>query len=221
MATAKISLSKYRGEVGSLENLNTSTKSTLVGAINEVKTNAAPSSHVGATGTSQHGIANGTAAGFSDNNFTSAEKTKLAGLDGNHFKGNYTSPTALETAFPTAVAGDYANVDEGAGNDVTLYIYDVDDAAWVAQKGVSTAETAAGIKTKYESNADTNAYTDAEKDKLSGIAAGATKVEESDVNGCIKINNTDVVVYSEIAISEDDYLELDQADKDAHDYVII
>lgn len=33
--------------------------------------------------------------------------------------------------------------------------------------------TAAAIKTKYESNANTNAYTDAEKTKLAGIAAGA------------------------------------------------
>ena len=35
--------------------------------------------------------------------------------------------------------------------------------------------TAAQIKTLYESNADTNAYTDAEKTKLAGIQAGATK----------------------------------------------
>ena len=35
-------------------------------------------------------------------------------------------------------------------------------------------QTAAEIKTAYESNADTNAFTDAEKTKLTGIAAGAT-----------------------------------------------
>jgi hypothetical protein len=34
--------------------------------------------------------------------------------------------------------------------------------------------TAADVKTKYESNADTNAFTDAEKTKLSGIETGAT-----------------------------------------------
>lgn len=37
-----------------------------------------------------------------------------------------------------------------------------------------TEETAATIKTKYESNADTNAFTDAEKAKLAAIEAGAT-----------------------------------------------
>ena len=36
------------------------------------------------------------------------------------------------------------------------------------------ANTAAGIKSTYESNADTNAYTDAEKTKLAGIESGAT-----------------------------------------------
>ena len=35
-------------------------------------------------------------------------------------------------------------------------------------------QTAAEIKALYESNADTNAYTDAEKSKLAGIEAGAT-----------------------------------------------
>lgn len=40
-----------------------------------------------------------------------------------------------------------------------------------------------------------NDYTDDEKEKLSGIAEGATKVEES-TNGNIKINNVDTVVYT-------------------------
>lgn len=39
--------------------------------------------------------------------------------------------------------------------------------------GGGSSETAATIKTKYESNADTNAFTDAEQTKLAGIAAGA------------------------------------------------
>ena len=40
-------------------------------------------------------------------------------------------------------------------------------------------ETAAQIKTKYESNADTNAFTDAEQTKLTGIETGAT-ADQSD-----------------------------------------
>jgi hypothetical protein len=38
---------------------------------------------------------------------------------------------------------------------------------------VDNAKTAADLKTAYESNADTNAFTDAEKNKLSGIETGA------------------------------------------------
>ena len=40
--------------------------------------------------------------------------------------------------------------------------------------------TAAQVKTLYESNLDTNAYTDAEKSKLAGIAAGATANANTD-----------------------------------------
>lgn len=43
----------------------------------------------------------------------------------------------------------------------------------------------------------TNDYTTAEKNKLSGIAAGATKVEASSTNGNVKINGTETVVYTE------------------------
>lgn len=43
----------------------------------------------------------------------------------------------------------------------------------------------------------TNDYTTAEKNKLSGIATGATKVEASSVNGNVKINGTETVVYTE------------------------
>jgi len=40
--------------------------------------NAAPATHVGSRGQSQHGLATGSTAGFSEANFTSAEKTKLS-----------------------------------------------------------------------------------------------------------------------------------------------
>lgn len=43
----------------------------------------------------------------------------------------------------------------------------------------------------------TNDYTTAEKTKLSGITAGATKVEASTTNGNVKINGTETVVYAE------------------------
>ena len=42
------------------------------------------------------------------------------------------------------------------------------------EAGATADQTAAEIKTAYESNSDTNAFTDAEQSKLSGIEAGAT-----------------------------------------------
>jgi hypothetical protein len=52
---------------------------------------AAPASHVGAGGVSQHPLGNGTTPGFSTSDYTSAEKTKLAGIAAEANK--YTHPT--------------------------------------------------------------------------------------------------------------------------------
>jgi hypothetical protein len=112
--------------------------------------------------------------GLSDQNYTLSEKEKLAGLESSRFKGQYTSVAALEAAHPTAIVGAYANVDEGVDADVVRYVYDSNDEKWVRQLGVSTLMTAAQIKEEYESNPDTNAFTDDEKTKLAGIATGAT-----------------------------------------------
>lgn len=108
------------------------------------------------------------------NAFTDAEKTKLAGIEGSLFKGTYVNTTALDVAHPAPEAGSFAYVDAGVGVDIVLYIWDADDAAWVSGGGAGSTETAASIKTKYESNTDTNAFTDAEKAKLAGIETAAT-----------------------------------------------
>lgn len=112
--------------------------------------------------------------GLSDENYTAAEKAKLAGLEGAHFKGLHASLAALQAAHPSAAAGDYADVDSGTGADVARYIWDVSDSKWVIQSGASGSMTAAQIKTTYESNPDTNGFSDAEKAKLGAIAASAT-----------------------------------------------
>ena len=118
--------------------------------------------------------------GLSQENYTAAEKAKLAGLDGNLWKGTYASLGALQTAHPTAEPGSSAHVDAGEGAPVALYIWDNDDDEWVAAGGDAAPLTAAQVKTLYESNADTNAYTDAEKSKLGGVAAGATANADTD-----------------------------------------
>lgn len=109
------------------------------------------------------------------NRYTDAEKSKLAGLDSSKFLGAFEDLSSLQAAYPDPGGpGFYADVDAGPGNDVERYIWDVDDGAYVLQLGESTAETAASVKTKYESNPDTNAYTNAEKSKLAGVESGAT-----------------------------------------------
>ncbi|CAN7522641.1 hypothetical protein LJR071_003553 [Pseudomonas sp. LjRoot71] len=118
--------------------------------------------------------------GLSQENFTAAEKAKLAGLEGSHYRGTYLNLTALQTALPTALAGDYADVDAGTADPVQRYIWDDSDDEWVAQAGSADPITAAQVKTLYESNADTNAYTNAEKSKLGGVAAGATANADTD-----------------------------------------
>lgn len=107
------------------------------------------------------------------NAFTDALIAKLVALESSHFKGTYVSLAALQLAHPTAIAGDYADVDMGVGSDVVRHIYDESDAEWQEQ-GSGTTLTAAQVKILYESNPDTNAYTDAEKTKLSTIESNAT-----------------------------------------------
>lgn len=118
--------------------------------------------------------------GLSQENFTAAEKAKLASLEGSHYRGTYVNLAALQAALPAAEPGDYADVDAGASAPVQRYIWDESDSEWVAQAGSADPITAAQVKTLYESNLDTNAYTDVEKSKLAGVAAGATANANTD-----------------------------------------
>lgn len=105
---------------------------------------------------------------LSSNDYTTAEKNKLALLEGSHYRGTFVSLSALTAGVAAPKLGDYADVDVGAGSDVQRYIWDNTDNKWVMQTGAPTSMTAAQVKALYEANADTNAFTDAEKLKLSG-----------------------------------------------------
>ena len=108
------------------------------------------------------------------NAFTDLEKAKLAGIEGTHFRGTFLDLAALQASVSDPNPGDYADVDGGVGQPVSRFIWDADDTAWVLQGGSGGTVTAAEVKTLYESNPDTNAFTNAEKSKLGGVAAGAT-----------------------------------------------
>ncbi|MDR0259953.1 MAG: hypothetical protein LBI76_09100 [Comamonas sp.] len=113
--------------------------------------------------------------GLSTNDFTDPEKQKLAGLEGSHYRGLYASLADLLAAVSDPKPGDYADVDGGAGSKVMRHIWDESDSKWEPQQGEPTQLTAAQVKALYESNADTNAFTDTEKLKLEGVTGGATK----------------------------------------------
>lgn len=60
---------------------------------------------------------------------------------------------------------------------------------------VQTNLTAASIKTQYESNADTNAFTDAEQSKLAGIEAGAEVNNISDIDAADLLGTNDTTLH--------------------------
>ena len=62
----------------------------------------------------------------------------------------------------------------GTRIELRLTAGNADTFATVEDKLNASAYTAADVKTKYETNADTNAFTDADESKLDGIDAGAT-----------------------------------------------
>ena len=117
--------------------------------------------------------------GLSDTNFTQDEKDKLASLEGSKFAGLFVSESELPE---TGSDGSYANVDGGDGGDVYRVIWDSTNSKWVRMQGVSTGLTDAQIKQQYESNPDTNAFTDAEKTKLTDIDTEATKNRADSLN---------------------------------------
>jgi hypothetical protein len=114
------------------------------------------------------------------NAFTDSDKNKLSLLESSHFRGLFASLGDLQTAIPTGNSGDYARIDGGTGVDSLSYIWDTDDAQWI--ENAPSALTDAEIKSQYENNADTNAYTDAEKTKLGlAIVEGGQTTSESEL----------------------------------------
>lgn len=123
--------------------------------------------------------------------FTSGTNRKvllsdLVGLN-EHFRGVYVSLVALQTAVPVGIVGDYADVDTGIGSNAVRYLWDVNDAAWIAggsvvpdatssTKGIAKLYTTTGSNTdgSMDQNSITNAINSA------SIGAKSFKVEVTD-----------------------------------------
>ena len=108
---------------------------------------------------------------------TTEEKQKLASLESSKFLGTFL--TSDNIPLDKAVAGSYADVDAGIGDTVSRWIYDVDSGAFVKSFSDIAGETSTSVKEKYESNPNTNAFTDNHKtilEALQGLAP-ATSIE--------------------------------------------
>lgn len=101
-----------------------------------------------------------------DRNFlTDSERAKLEALKTSKYLGTFLTPEEIPTV--GATAGNYADVDSGLESvDTERWIYDVESLAFVKAVSIPASETNESVKTKYEANDDTNAFTDAEKLKL-------------------------------------------------------
>lgn len=98
------------------------------------------------------------------------EKQKLASLESSKFLGTFLSAELIPTE--NAVAGSYADVDAGSEEFVQRWIYDVNSGVFVRIASVNGGgDTATTIKAKYESNSDTNAFTDSHKTLLESLAS--------------------------------------------------
>lgn len=74
------------------------------------------------------------------------------------------------------------------------------------EAGATADQTAAEIKTAYESNADTNAFTDAEQTKLSGIEAGADVTDSTNVTAAGALMDSEVTNLAQVkAFDSSDY----------------
>ena len=126
--------------------------------------------------------------GLSDENFTTALKNKLDGIEA--------SATADQTGaeIKTAYEG------EADTNAFT-------DAEKTKLSGIETGATAdqsaAEIKTAYESNADTNAFTDADHTKLDGIETGADVTDTTNVVAALTAG-TNITIAGDGTISATD-----------------
>ena len=91
----------------------------------------------------------------------------LAG--GSNYRGLFPSLAALDEAIPVAVAGNYADVDEGEGIDAIRYIWDDSDQSWVSG-GAGEPLTAPQVKALYEANPNTNALTNLRAESIDDLS---------------------------------------------------
>ncbi len=148
------------------------------------------------------------------NAYTDSEKAKLGAIDATHYGDPLQSTTQLialseanltdkerryvedETADyfydSTATSGDEAPGDQSGSTGF-----------W--RKIIGSYESGASIKVKYESNADTNAFTDSLETKLNGLVTNATHTGDVSGNTALTIANGAVSLSKMADISTDSF----------------
>ena len=128
---------------------------------------------------------------LSDNNYTTAEKTKLAGIATG--ANNYTLPIATSSALGGVKGGGNVAISEAGVMSVDLSAYqktaDADEKYYTKES--ATTDLAKKVDKVTGKGLSTEDYTTAEKTKLAGIAEGANKytlpVASDTVMGGIKV----------------------------------
>lgn len=128
---------------------------------------------------------------LSDNNYTTAEKTKLAGIATG--ANNYKLPTASFTVLGGVKGGGNVAINADGVMSVDLSAYQQTTAAddKYYTKASATTDLATKVDKVTGKQLSTNDYTTAEKTKLAGVETGANKyvlpVASATVSGGVKI----------------------------------
>jgi hypothetical protein len=81
------------------------------------------------------------------------------------------------------------------------------------ENNATADQTDAEIKTAYENNSDTNAFTDAEKSKLTAIEASADVTDATNVDAAGAVMNTDATTAAMSFVVDEDNMASDSATK--------
>ena len=146
----------------------------------------------GSTGQVLKWSADGTAVWGTDNDTTYTDAT--------------TSKAGLMSATDKTKLDSLQNFDDST---IQENIGDLQSSVSTLEGSVSTIEESLGNKVDKVTGKglSTNDYTTIEKNKLSGIATGATKVEKSTTNGNIKINGTETTVYTKPDLTKQEVVD--------------
>lgn len=115
-------------------------------------------------------VAAAIAAAANANLITDDERAAIANIEPSHFVGTFAALANIPTV--DRREGDVAILAVVGGDD-TQAVWDVGDGVWRDTGASVTGETSATIKTKYEANPNTNAFTDAYQAQLDGLTEAA------------------------------------------------